>query len=227
MPEYETDEIELSPEEADMVQQARNSGMSPRDLVRKAQENVRAGNNRVNQDQINVEAAKAGRAAAEATLRSREMVDLVRGTATGFKALELDGTDLDQIQATVSRAVITRPDYGKLTYQQTLDAIKEETTKECQRRERKNGVPDSARRTVESRLDKEEDAVAGSRSGGRSASSQTEEDSEDTDDFDGSLCGTGDDKAFAMTDAELNAQYSRKAQKFLKDARKTASAGAR
>lgn len=216
----------LTQDEIDMVQQVRNSGISPRELVRKAQENVRAGagdkrNQAPTPEQIVAAAGKQGAMAAQGEIRKKEMLDTVKGSIDQFgKDAKFDDIDCQQIQATVSQAVVNRADYAKMTYVQTLAVIKEETQKECERRGAK-GNPAATRKAAERRLDKEDDAVDSSTSGGRSAPS-TDDDTREDDDFDGSLCGTGNEKCFAMTDQELSAQYSRKAQGFLKKARSAA-----
>lgn len=221
-------EHDLTQEELDAVQQIRNSGLSPREVVRRAAASVADRNNsgggqRMTAEQVLNEAQRRGELAAQNVLRQAEykkaVADAIEDPA--FKDLSLDETDRLQIQNTVATAVTSRADFKNLTYEQTVAAVKEAAKAECTRRAAKGTTPGQQRDTAAARLAKQDDAVDSSRSSGRSAPPDPEDD-KDFDDFDGSVCGTGDEKAFAMTDAELTAQYNKRANSFLKKARKAA-----
>jgi hypothetical protein len=205
---------ELTPQERDAVQQMRNSGLAPGEAVKRAMASSSAKSQAVDPNTpLTPMQQKQAELLVEGANRRREFTETVKGVVDSFEGF--DATDLKQIQATAAETVAKNPDYAKWSYDETKAKLAEATKAECERRGKGSGKSEQQTK-AEKRLEKEDAAVDSGKGGGRSAPPAHESDEED---FDGSLCGTGDEKAFAITDAELNARYSQKAQKFLKKER--------
>jgi len=214
---------ELTPEERDAVQQIRNSGLPPKEVLRRAQENARRAGATPRADgaaskEKEGELVRRMELRFEAALGARDLKEAVKGVVSSYEALKDDPTDVEQIESAAARALRSRADIATLNFEQTKAALAEEAKKECDRRLKKIDASKAAAKTAaEKRLDNEQKAVDTGKGGGRSDASTN--DAEEVDDFDGSVCGMPNEKAFAMTDHELNTIYSRKAQTMLRKQR--------
>jgi len=188
---------DLTDEERAALQQMRNSGLSPAEVLDRAQKQVVAENLAAKLAKANVPTvtpemvAKQAQYAAELTMTQRDMKTMLRSVIDEFPALKGDPVEYRQVEIEAAAAVRARPDYASLnTPEKMTEAFAAAAKAEC---ERKVGKVDQAKAAVdrakaEQRLDKQDDAVEtgkGNSHSDRPTLSPTQMES-----FDGSICGT-------------------------------------
>jgi hypothetical protein len=208
----------LTDAERDAVQQMRNSGLPPAEILRRARENVQPANKTAAAAPTEQDVLRRAELVAEGAIGKQQFKEAIRGAVNAFPEFKDEPTDYEQIEATAIRNVMGRTDLPKLSFEQSKQAFADAAKAECERRLKKVGGTKAAdqKSTAEERLAKEAAAVDGGNEGGRSAPSKVDDGVPE--DFDGSECGLPS-KAFAMTDNELSVRTSQRAQKFLRTAR--------
>ena len=166
----------LTADERALIQQTRNAGISPAEVLDRAQKQMAAEKNPAPKPEptkpITPEmVARQAEYAANLALAQRDMQTTVRNVVDGFAQLKGDPVELRQIETEAANAVRARADYATIKGAEKMTAALAEATKaECERRISKFATSKASddRKRAEERLDKQGDAVESGKGEGHS-----------------------------------------------------------
>jgi hypothetical protein len=175
---------DLTADERAFIQQTRNMGVAPSEVMERAQKQVAAETAEAKKTKP-AEPSKAAAAepitreemvrqtqyAANVALAERDMQTTLKGVVEEYPALKGDAVELRQIEMEAANTVRARADYATLKSADKLSAAFAEAAKaECERRVKKFSAVKATedRKRAEDRLDKQGDAVDSGKGEGRS-----------------------------------------------------------
>jgi len=174
---------DLTADERAFIQQTRNMGVAPSEVLERAQKQVAA--EKADQAKKTVDTTKAAPAepitreemarqaqyAANVALAERDMQTTLKNVVDEFPQLKGDAVELRQIEMEAAATVRARADYATLKSADKMSAAFAEAAKaECDRRVKKFSAVKATedRKRAEERLDKQGDAVDSGKGEGRS-----------------------------------------------------------
>lgn len=170
--------VDLTADERNLVQQARNSGGAAKVLEKmkpaesagtNSGSNAGTGPASVTPEMV----ARQATAAAEIAMAQRDLKGVLSATIAEFPTLKDDPIELEQIELQAAKSVRARADYKDLkSADQMAAAFKEEVTKECKRKSERHNTASAGEQKseAEERLARQKTAVeGGGKSSGHSA----------------------------------------------------------